>query len=70
MATTWQRNQEEAAEFFRSIGLEATTNYILQGVRRKHAIDVYVRSHHVGLARSLGTVTLYTRFFRVQHRVK
>jgi len=48
MATTWQGYQEEAAEFFTSIGLEATTNYIVQGVRTKHAIDVYVRSHHVG----------------------
>ena len=48
MATTWQGYQEKASEFFRSIGLEATTNYIVQGVRTKHAIDVYVRSHHVG----------------------
>ena len=48
MATTWQEYQEEAAEFFRSIGLEATTNHTVQGVRTKHAIDVYVKSHHVG----------------------
>lgn len=48
MASTWQEYQEEAAEFFRSIGLEATTNYTVQGVRTKHAIDVYVKSHYVG----------------------
>jgi len=48
MATTWQEYQKEAAEFFRSIGLEATTDHIVQGVRTKHAIDVDVRSHHVG----------------------
>ena len=48
MATTWQEYQEEAAEFFRSIGLEALTDHTVQGVRTKHAIDVYVKSHHVG----------------------
>jgi hypothetical protein len=48
MATTWKEYQEEAAEFFRSIGLEAPTNHTVQGVRTKHAIDVYVKSHHVG----------------------
>ncbi|MGY0266194.1 restriction endonuclease, partial [Citrobacter freundii] len=26
MATTWEDYQEEAASFFRSLGLEATTN--------------------------------------------
>lgn len=48
MATTWQEYQEEAAKFFRSIGLEATTNHTVQGVRTKHDIDVYVKSHHFG----------------------
>jgi hypothetical protein len=48
MARTWQEYQKEAAAFFRSIGLEATTDHVVQGVRTKHAIDVYVRSHHVG----------------------
>jgi hypothetical protein len=40
--------QEEVAEFFRGLGLEATTDHTVQGVRTKHAIDVYVKSHHVG----------------------
>jgi restriction system protein len=48
MATTWQEYQEEVAEFFRSLGLEVTTNHVVQGVRTSHAIDVYVKSHHVG----------------------
>jgi hypothetical protein len=48
MATTWREYQEEAAGFFHSIGLEATINHTVQGVRTKHAIDVYVKSHHVG----------------------
>jgi hypothetical protein len=48
MATTWQEYQEDVAEFFRSIALEATTNHTVRGARTKHAIDVYVKSHHVG----------------------
>lgn len=48
MANTWQEYQEEVAAFFRSIGLEATTNHTVQGVRTSHDVDVYVRSHQVG----------------------
>jgi hypothetical protein len=48
MAATWQEYQEEAAAFFRSLGLDATTNHSVQGVRTSHDIDVFVRSHHVG----------------------
>ena len=48
MATTWQEYQEEVSAFFRSLGLDATTNHSVQGVRTSHDIDVYVRSHHVG----------------------
>jgi hypothetical protein len=48
MASTWQEYQEEAAEFFRSIGLEATTDHVVQGVRTKHAVDVHVKAHYVG----------------------
>src|SRR5262245_18978288 len=46
--TDWAAYQEEAAEFFRSIGLEANTNVTLKGVRTSHDIDVVVRSNHVG----------------------
>jgi restriction system protein len=48
MATTWQEYQEEVAAFFRSLGLDATTNHSVQGVRTSHDIDVFIRSHHVG----------------------
>jgi hypothetical protein len=48
MASTWQEYQEEVAGFFRRLGLEATTDHTVQGVRTKHAIDVYVKSHHAG----------------------
>jgi restriction system protein len=44
----WATYQEEAGEFFRSIGLEASTNVTLKGVRTSHDIDVVVRSNHVG----------------------
>lgn len=48
MATTWQEYQEEVSAFFRSLGLDATTNHSVRGVRTSHDIDVFVRSHHVG----------------------
>jgi restriction system protein len=46
--TDWSDYQEEAAEFFRSIGLEANTNVAINGVRTSHDVDVVVRSNHVG----------------------
>jgi restriction system protein len=48
MADSWQEYQEEVATFFRSLGLEATTNLTVQGVRTTHDIDVFVKSHYVG----------------------
>src|ERR1700730_10495434 len=48
MADNWQEYQEEVASFFRSVGLEATTNFTVQGVRTSHDVDVFVKSHHVG----------------------
>ena len=44
----WREYQEEAAEFFRSLGLDANTDVTIQGVRTKHDIDVLVKSHHYG----------------------
>ena len=44
----WKDYQEEAAEFFRALGLEAETDGTLQGVRTKHDIDVLVKSHNAG----------------------
>lgn len=48
MADNWREYQEEAAEFFRGLGLDADTNVSLEGARTHHDVDVVVRSHHVG----------------------
>lgn len=48
MADSWQEYQEEAAAFFRSMGLEAVTNFTIRGVRTTHDADVFVKSHYVG----------------------
>ena len=45
---TWRQYQEEAAEFFRALGLEAQTDVKVEGVRTRHDVDVLVKSHHVG----------------------
>jgi hypothetical protein len=46
----WAEYQENAAAYFRSLGLDAVTNARVTGVRTNHEIDVLVRSHHVGFA--------------------
>jgi restriction system protein len=46
----WRAYQEEAATFFRSIGLEAETDATLNGARTSHAIDVVVRSELAGFS--------------------
>ena len=48
MASEWSEYQEEAAAFFRSLGLDAETNVTRQGVRTTHEIDVVVKSRHAG----------------------
>jgi restriction system protein len=48
VANTWKEYQEEAASFFRGLGLDAQTDVTVQGVRTSHDIDVLVKSHHVG----------------------
>ena len=45
----WKEYQEEAAALFRSLGLEATTDERLDGVRGAHDVDVVVRSRRAGL---------------------
>lgn len=45
----WREYQDEAAELFRSLGLEATTDEHLEGVRGAHDVDVVVRSRRAGL---------------------
>lgn len=44
----WKEYQEEAAEFFRTLGLDAETDVTVQGARTHHNIDVLVKSHHAG----------------------
>lgn len=39
----WKEYQEEAADFFRSIGLNASTDVTLKGVRTTHDVDVLVK---------------------------
>ncbi len=48
MPTTWRDYQEEVASFFRSLGLDASTDVTVKGVRTTHDIDVLVKSRHVG----------------------
>ncbi|RVT48012.1 restriction endonuclease [Rubrivivax albus] len=48
MASAWQNYQEQAASFFRSLGMDAQTDVTVQGARTKHDIDVLVKSRHVG----------------------
>ena len=48
MAISWKEYQEETASFFRSLGLDASTNVSVEGVRTTHDVDVLVKSHHVG----------------------
>jgi restriction system protein len=44
----WKKYQEDAASYFRSLGLNATTDTTIEGVRTSHDIDVLVKSHYVG----------------------
>ncbi|MHA6721523.1 restriction endonuclease [Sphingomonas sp. RS2018] len=48
MAGNWKEYQEEAAEFFRSLGLEAATDVAVAGVRTSHDVDVVVKIKMVG----------------------
>lgn len=48
MAAAWRQYQEDAAAFFRSLGMDVQTDVTVQGVRTTHDIDVLVKSRHVG----------------------
>jgi len=45
----WSEYQDEVAEFFVALGLSASVNETVEGVRTKHDIDVVVRSRHAGI---------------------
>lgn len=44
----WKEYQEDAASYFRSLGLDASTDVTVNGVRTSHDVDVLVKSHHAG----------------------
>ncbi|MEW1812430.1 restriction endonuclease [Pseudarthrobacter phenanthrenivorans] len=48
-SSAWREYQEEAAAFFRELGLEAETDARVEGVRTAHDVDVLVTFHHAGL---------------------
>lgn len=48
MTIPWKEYQQEAASFFRSLGLDASTDVTVAGVRTAHDIDVLVKFHHIG----------------------
>jgi restriction system protein len=50
LAADWKAYQEEAAEFFRTIGMTASTDVPLQGVRTEHAVDVLVEIDLAGFS--------------------
>jgi hypothetical protein len=45
---SWKEYQSEAAEFFRSLGLQAQTDVTVDGVRTTHAVDVVVKLQYSG----------------------
>ncbi|MDA3789476.1 MAG: restriction endonuclease [Desulfobacula sp.] len=45
----WQKYQEDAAKFFRNLGLSSKVEAIVDGVRGKHRIDVYVQGNLHGI---------------------
>ena len=50
MDPEWEQYQESVAQFFRDLGLNAETNVIIDGIRTKHAIDVFVESAYKGIS--------------------
>lgn len=44
----WYQYQEDAASYFRSLGLDATVDAEIVGVRTKHDVDVLVTFQHLG----------------------
>jgi len=48
MTACWREYQDEAAAFFRSLGLDAESDVRVKGVRTDHDIDVLVKSRHAG----------------------
>jgi hypothetical protein len=47
--SAWRNYQQQAAEFFRSLGLTATIEKAISGTRGIHNIDVYVEDNVMGI---------------------
>ena len=47
--TAWHDYQERAAEFFRTLGMDANVDERLEGARGQHDVDVVVRETRVGI---------------------
>jgi hypothetical protein len=45
----WRTYQNETAEFFRTLGFDATVEALVNGARGKHKIDVLVEFNHAGV---------------------
>jgi hypothetical protein len=47
--TAWHDYQERAADFFRTLGMDANVDERLEGVRGQHDVDVAVRAMRAGI---------------------
>jgi hypothetical protein len=45
----WRDYQDQVAEFFRSIGMDATVDATVEGARAQHDIDVLVEFEKLGI---------------------
>lgn len=50
LLTAWRNYQEEAAQFFRNLGLEAAVEKDVPGVRGSHRVDVLVTGSYLGIS--------------------
>ncbi len=50
--TTWRDYEEEAAQFFRDLGMRAEMDEEVEGVRGKHSVDVLVTFERIGITQT------------------
>ena len=48
-AQEWRQYQEDVADFFRLLGFTAEVNWVIEGIRSQHEIDVYVTFEKWGM---------------------
>jgi len=48
--SAWKAYQQQAADFFRALGLNADVEKEIAGARAKHKVDVYVEGNYVGIS--------------------